>query len=132
MWFKKSRILWGEKGDKNFNSFHAMASFRQRKNFLDSFCINGVIVDDPCIMKQQVANHFQNHFKESWSCRAHFSTNFEVSVGEEESRDLVKLFSEEVIWEAVKDCDGNKAPGPDGFSLLAFKKGWKFLQHDML
>ena len=51
-----------------------------------------------------------------------FSTHFRNILGEEEKRDLIKGFSEEEIWEAIKDCDGNKAPGPDGFNMLAFRK----------
>lgn len=32
--------------------------------------------------------------------------------------------------EAVKCCNGNKAPGPDGFNLNFIKKFWGFLKED--
>lgn len=32
----------------------------------------------------------------------------------------------------MKDCDGNKTPGPDGFNLAYFQKFWKILKSDLL
>ncbi|KAJ0682333.1 putative RNA-directed DNA polymerase [Helianthus annuus] len=37
---------------------------------------------------------------------------------------LCEPFSEKEILEAVRSCDGGKAPGPDGFSLRFFKVFW--------
>lgn len=44
---------------------------------------------------------------------------------------LEEPFSEEEIWEVVKTCDGNKAPGPDGFNLNFFKHFWPVLKMDI-
>ncbi|KAL7220773.1 hypothetical protein ACSBR2_013628 [Camellia fascicularis] len=30
------------------------------------------------------------------------------------------------------DCDGNKAPGPDGFNLLCYQKFWKVMKGDVI
>lgn len=32
----------------------------------------------------------------------------------------------------MKDCDGNKAPRPDGFNLAYFQKNWKLMRVDLL
>lgn len=40
-------------------------------------------------------------------------------------------FSEAEIRVAVKDCDSNKALGPDGFNLLCFQKFWKLMEGDV-
>ena len=45
---------------------------------------------------------------------------------------MIKCVSEEEIWKAIKDCDANKAPGLDGFNLLMFRKGWKFMKADLM
>lgn len=43
------------------------------------------------------------------------------SVAESHSfQELESEFSEAEIKAAVKECSGNKAPGPDGFNLLCF------------
>ena len=56
----------GGKGDKNTNFFPAMASHRQRRNYLDSWVTNGVVVEEPVLIKEQVLIHFEKLFKENW------------------------------------------------------------------
>lgn len=41
-------------------------------------------------------------------------------------------FSEEEIWAAIKECNGNKAPGPDGFNLMCFQKNWKVFKEEVM
>lgn len=41
-------------------------------------------------------------------------------------------FSEREIQEAIFACDGNKAPGPDGFSLAAIHEGWDWMKEDLM
>lgn len=45
---------------------------------------------------------------------------------------LESVFIEDEVWAAIKDCDGNKAPGPDGFNLFCLQKCWKIMKHDIL
>ncbi|CAK8567605.1 unnamed protein product [Lathyrus sativus] len=45
---------------------------------------------------------------------------------------LEKSFSLEELKDAIWDCDGDKTPGPNGFSLEFFKKGWDFLNEDLM
>ncbi|XP_028062047.1 uncharacterized protein LOC114265425 [Camellia sinensis] len=33
---------------------------------------------------------------------------------------------------AIKECDGNKAPGPDGFNLICIQKGWRIMKADII
>ncbi|GJT49004.1 hypothetical protein Tco_0975161 [Tanacetum coccineum] len=44
---------------------------------------------------------------------------------------LSEVFSDEEIKVAMFQIDGNKAPGPDGFSSLFFKKAWKIVGKDI-
>ncbi|XP_071718101.1 uncharacterized protein [Rutidosis leptorrhynchoides] len=49
-------------------------------------------------------------------------------------KDKVKLnmLSEAEIWDAVNECANNKAPGPDGFNFLFYKKYWSVIKHDLI
>ncbi|KAK3195320.1 hypothetical protein Dsin_026630 [Dipteronia sinensis] len=38
----------------------------------------------------------------------------------------------EEVMEAVKSCDGNKAPGPDGLNLNFIKVNWDVIKEDVL
>ncbi|XP_028069009.1 uncharacterized protein LOC114271595 [Camellia sinensis] len=51
LWHQKFRLTWPTNGDKNTRFFHILASSRQRKNLLDSVKENGVIYDQPDVMK---------------------------------------------------------------------------------
>lgn len=41
-------------------------------------------------------------------------------------------FSKAEVWAAIKSCDGNKAPSPDGFNLSCIQKCQSILKHDFL
>ncbi|XP_028064582.1 uncharacterized protein LOC114267718 [Camellia sinensis] len=92
-----------------------MASRRQRKNLLGSVKVNGVEFEDP-IMKS----------------RPKLPGPF-LSIGLTNSKDVLEAeFSEAEIWVAIKDCDGNKAPGPDGFNLSCIQNCWSIMKGEFL
>lgn len=41
-------------------------------------------------------------------------------------------FSEEEIFEGLHACDGDKAPGPDGFNLKFFREFWDVVKQDII
>ena len=45
-----------------------------------------------------------------------------------EARSLEALFGEEEILSAIKEMNGDKAPGSDGFSLAFWKESWHFVK----
>ncbi|XP_076922863.1 uncharacterized protein LOC143584777 [Bidens hawaiensis] len=51
---------------------------------------------------------------------------------EEDAEELVVQFSEKEIKEAVFDCGGDKAPGPDGFNFRFVQMFWSLLADDFV
>ncbi|XP_073035927.1 uncharacterized protein [Primulina eburnea] len=49
-----------------------------------------------------------------------------------EAERLEENFSEEEIRAAVFECDGSKAPGPDGFTMAFYQKNWDTVKPDLL
>ena len=41
-------------------------------------------------------------------------------------------FSVDEVWKALKDCDGNKAPGPDGLNINFIKANWELIKGDFM
>ncbi|XP_058761431.1 uncharacterized protein LOC131634822 [Vicia villosa] len=76
--------------------------------------------------------HFAGFFKEEICTRPepHGIDLKVLPLGD--SLDLEKPFSEKEIKEAIWSCDGNKSPGPDGFSLEFFKRFWFLLKEDLM
>ena len=60
-----------------------------------------------------------------WKFRPKLQGVFKSIGLDNDSNGLVIPFSEEEIWRAISESDGNKAPGPDGFNLFCFQKCWK-------
>ncbi|XP_071694439.1 uncharacterized protein [Rutidosis leptorrhynchoides] len=50
----------------------------------------------------------------------------------DEALDLEVCFSENEIWEAIKNCGSSKSPGPDGFNLGFYKKYWGIIKSDLI
>lgn len=132
IWLQKSRLSWALKGDKNIRYFHIMASRRQSKNVLDSLKINGTFYEDPAELKQAVAAYFKILFTEVWKTRPRLGGEFRSIDQSQIQSCLVKEFSKAEVWATIKECDVNKAPGPDRFNLTCFQKGWKFMKDDIM
>ena len=109
-----------------------MASNRQKGNLLSSLTVNGELVEDPNDIKNLVVSYFQKHFHEEWKVRPLLGGSFKSISSVQEAEGLEVVFSEQEVWAAIKDCDGNKSPGPDGFNLMAIKKCWKVLKEDIM
>jgi hypothetical protein len=43
---------------------------------------------------------------------------------------LEEPFEEREVWEVIKGMDGDKAPGPDGFSMAFFQECWSVIKGD--
>ncbi|XP_028094696.1 uncharacterized protein LOC114294740 [Camellia sinensis] len=130
-WLQKSRQIWFKEGDKNSKFFHMVASSRQRKNSFVSLNLNGSTVEDPEQIRMGVKMHFHNFFSERWPSRPKFLGSFERKLSIDDARRLELPFSEAKIWEAVRECDGNKAPRPDGFNMKFIKKSWPIIKEDI-
>lgn len=52
------------------------------------------------------------------------------SISNDQVLDLESTFSEEEIKQAMRCCEGSKAPCPDGFSLNFVKKFWDIVKYD--
>lgn len=132
LWLQKSRANWSLKGDRNTKFFHVMASTRRNRNALCSIEVNGALKEDPEEIRFEVLNHFQRQFEESWFDRPCLSGPFK-SIGDEEVRVALEAeFTESEVVAAINNCDGNKAPRPDGFNLMMFQKCWQIIKGDVM
>ena len=109
-----------------------MATCRQNRNSLNSITVGDEVIEAPDQVKHEVCSYFSNHFSETWKHRPVLVGDFKSVRLSDHFSLLEAEFSEEEVWAAVADCNGNKAPGPDGFNLLFFQKFWKMLKGEVL
>jgi hypothetical protein len=55
-----------------------------------------------------------------------------LSIDADESTWLEREFEENEVWDVVRDLNGDKAPGLDGFTMVFFKKCWEILKKDLM
>ncbi|GMP55749.1 hypothetical protein CsSME_00020479 [Camellia sinensis var. sinensis] len=132
LWHQKSRLNWTLNGDRNTRFFHVSANLRQSRSLLNSITINGVSHEEPSRVKHVVFQHFKTHFDEDWTKRPVLGGVFKTIEADSVSHFLVPEFTETEVLAAIKDCNSNKAPGPDGFNMLCYQKFWKILKHEIM
>lgn len=113
---QKSKAIWELKGDRNTKFFHILVSSKNNRNALCSINVNGVVKEEPEDIRAEVFQHFRNLFTKLWPKRPSLSGPFKSIGGTEISDALEAEFTKAEIVAAVKNYDGNKAPGPDGFN----------------
>ena len=131
-WRQKSRELWLREGDKNTGYFHKMANAYKRVNSLVKIKINGAWVTEERDIKDGVVHAFHSLLAETdeWRPRCN---GLQVGVLEGEAAALLEApFSEEEVFGALSDLNGDKAPGPDGFTMAFWQFGWSFLKEKVM
>ncbi|KAK3199090.1 hypothetical protein Dsin_022505 [Dipteronia sinensis] len=132
MWSQKARVKWTIDGDRNSKYFHIMANGRRRHNQINVLNINGVRCTDPPSIREGIFDHFKRQYQKlPWQRQSIHNWNVK-SITDSEREDLEKSFSKEELWEAVSNCDGDKASGPDGLNLSFVKDNWDVIQTDFM
>lgn len=66
MWNQWSRLNWFQAGDRNTSFFHAKASARHKKNYIERLMdANDVWKDDDSNMEEIVVDYYNNLFTSS-------------------------------------------------------------------
>jgi hypothetical protein len=131
-WRQKSRALWLKEGDRNTRFFHKVANSHRRYNRVEVLSINGVLSDDPNEVKDHVVQFYQNLYSERNTWRPKMDNQDFLSIDEEDKNWLERDFEEKEVWEVVKGMEGDKAPGPDGFTMAFFQACWGVVKHDFM
>jgi hypothetical protein len=125
-------IRWIQLGGENTKIFHAKATERYRQNTITQILNeDGVMITD----HQQKANAFCSSFRNRMGVAIPTVSPFDLSVllrREENLESLIDPFSMEEIEGIVKHMKTDRAPGPDGFNGLFFKKCWHIIKDDLV
>ena len=116
-WRQKSREIWLKEGDRNTKFFHKMANAHRRRNQLNRIKVNGRCLTEESEIKEEADRNFQELLTNpgDWKPSIDGLIFERLEVGDVER--LEKPFSKEEVFEALEDCCGEKAPGPNGFSM---------------
>jgi len=62
---QKARTKWIKEGDCNSGYFHKIINYNRRHNAIKGVWLNGVWVEEPIIVKEEIRKFFQLRFNES-------------------------------------------------------------------
>ncbi|GKV15204.1 hypothetical protein SLEP1_g26006 [Rubroshorea leprosula] len=132
IWKQKSRSKWVREGDANTRFFHRVAKGRRAQNNIAGLRCEGEWLEDPDLVKNEVCRYFRSLFQgESWNRPKPGNIKFQ-QISEEKKDWLERSFSAEEIEEALRSCDGSKAPGPDGYNFNFLKFAWQSIKEDFI
>ncbi|KAL0011411.1 hypothetical protein SO802_006519 [Lithocarpus litseifolius] len=131
-WRQKSRMLYIKEGDNNTKFFHKVANSRRRFNHLSMLEVDGVIYEEESEVAAQVVQFYKDLYRETEEWRPFVEgLEFDQLDGLERGW-LERRFEKEEILAAIKELGGDKAPGPDGFSMAFFQQCWRIVEQDVL
>ena len=121
---QKSRIQFLKLGDQNSNFFHKAVKARNSRNYIKSITLeNGYRFEDPETIKHEVVNHFRLVLGINMQDYATDAYHMGGLVCSSEHLDILNSrITHEEIKSPMFSIDDSKAPGPDGFSSLFFKR----------
>ncbi len=131
-WRQKSRVLWLKEGDDNTKFFHRTANFNRRRNYLSGLEVDGVFYGEEEEIKQQIVQFYSSLYKENENWRPVVDGLPFDSIGAVARDNLERHFELEEVVQFLKDVQGDKAPGPDGFTIDFFQKCWSVLEKDVM
>ena len=107
-----------------------MASMRSRVNCIEKICRGGRAFKSPHEIKEEVVQFYEDLYKSDSSVRPKLDNLSFPFISSDTQSWLEKKFEEDEVHRALDQCDGDKAPGQDGFNFSFIKAGWDFLKDD--
>ena len=133
---QKARVQWLKLGDQNTNFFHKAIKARNSRNTIKIITLaNGCRIEDPENIKQEAVAHFQNILCYDGQSKNHnqYLDNLDGLIWSPQHLDsLNSRITQEEIKNAIFSMKDFKAPGPDGFTSLFFKKTWSIVGRDVV
>ena len=122
MWMQWSRSLWLQERDNNTRYFHSQASYRFRRNQIDSLeDANGELCSDENGISSILVDYYQQLFTSSNPAMIDAVVDkIPCSISDVMNEELLVDFTREEVVVALKQMEPLKALGPDGLPPLFF------------
>ncbi|XP_072086976.1 uncharacterized protein [Arachis hypogaea] len=133
LWYQKSKEQWVRCGDRNTKFFHLQTVIRRKRNKIHGlFLEDGSWATETMTLEMAANSFFQKLFSTREDIDLDAMRPFPCpSLSTESCQKLVEPVTSEEAKRAVMTMSSFKAPGPDGFQAIFYKKFWDFLSNDV-
>jgi hypothetical protein len=131
-WRQKSRVLWLKEGNNNTKFFHKMANSNRRRNYMEKVEVDDIVNENDTEIRDNVVSFYEDLYQEKEVWRPSVDGLDFHSIGAVERSHLERKFDREEVLLVLRDLQGDKAPGPDGFSMAFFHKCWEVVGDDIM
>ena len=130
---QKMKIQWANEGDANSRLFHRLLNVRKSKNFISKIELdNGEVLTREEDVVREIVHFFETLFSyDDHALRGYAGVEWE-GITTILSSWLERPFTEEEVKIAVFECEGDKAPSPDGYSITVFQSQWDTIKIDLM
>ena len=134
---QKSRIQWIQEGDQNTSFFHGMVAAKQNKNTIKGLTdAEGNRLTSPTQISEEAVGYFEKLIgtvdENVEGCLEEILEELFPRLPEEASTELIRPITSEEIKQSMFSIDGEKAPGPDGFTSHFFKIAWTIVGREVV
>ena len=126
-----ARISNLKEGDANTKFFHRRVNARRRKNHIHRIQNEHGWVTEHDAKEKLIHEHFSKVMKRGPRSRKDFNWE-ELNLEPLDLHGLGAPMAKCEVLEAINDMPSDKAPGPDGFTGLFFKKCWGIIKTDLM
>ena len=130
-WRQKSREIWLKEGDRNAGFFHRMENSRKRRNRLSQLRINGAWAIEQGTLDQDIVRAFKNLLSDPGDWKANHEGLPLSRISELDAINLEQSVSEEEVFSALCEMNGDKAPGLDEFTITFWQFCWETVKADI-
>ena len=109
-----------------------MANAHRRNNSLDKIKINGVWLTKEQDVREGIANAYHQMLSENAKWKADIRGLQLDHLSLQEAENLELPFSKEEVRSAFMEMNGDKTPGPNGFTVAFWQDYWDFVKEEIM
>ncbi|XP_034672581.1 uncharacterized protein LOC117904177 [Vitis riparia] len=109
-----------------------MAAAHRRINHMGRIKINEVWLSEEKEVRERVVNAYKYLLIENSDWKADIEKLQLEQISQQEAENLEHPFSEDEIHSALMEMNGDKAPGPNGFTMAFWQSCWVFVKEEVL